>query len=329
MFALLTLAAGAGIASDVDIASDIEETGPAHCRLLLIESEDAEPYASSRTAFVAELERLRCGRDAGPEITRHTIDNQEGLVRRIWRMEEVASYDAVIVQGTIAAGALRDIIGAGGDRPVFFANVTDPVDLDLISAFDEPPPHNFTGVAYPVDIRERLRFVRRLFPDVESIGLVHTTMPQSRAYNRRLREALSDSEFEDLVLHTREVPFVSGEQGMARSVALAREEVAGLDSEVDVFLAPNDQMGVDAGYLRMVAEVASSPLIGVDESNLAGSYGAVAALYPSTEEAGVLLANKIVRYLSGVPFNRILPVQLEGREAINPERAREFGLNER
>ncbi len=323
-FAFLLFAAGFSAGSDHEVA------GVETCRLLLIDSEDAEPYTSFRRAFSAELERLRCGADSGPAITRHSIDNQEGLARRLWRTEDTGGYDAVVVQGTIAAAAVRDLVRQGDySHPVFFANVTDPVELDLIEVFDEPPSGRFTGIAYPVDIGERLRFVRDLFPDVESLGLVHTTMPQSRTYNARLREVLDQPEFQDLRLHAREVPFVSGGQGMTRSISIAREEVSELDSEVDVFLVPNDQMGADERYVRMVSEVASSPLIGVDESNLDGPSGAVAALYPPVDVAAELLADKIVRYLAGEPFQQMFPRQLQGRPAINPDRAEEFGLNER
>lgn len=320
---VLCFFAGAGVgARGDDISAEIDD-----CRLLVIESEDAEPYVSFRRAFRRELDRLECGGDAGPDITRHSVENREGLARRIWRTEDISSYDAIVVQGTVAARSIRDLVDPDDGKPVFFGSVTDPVGLGLISGFDRPPSGRFTGVAYPVDIRERLRFVLDLFPEADSIGLVHTDMPQSTAYNARLREIMAETEFSDVSLHTREVPFVPGERGTARSVALARDKVAELDSKVDVFLAPNDQMGVTERFVRMVAEEASSPLIGINKSTAAGASGAVAALYPSDESAGRTLADQVLAYLSGEPFDRIFPGRPEAKTVINPDRAGEFGLD--
>jgi len=296
------------------------------CNLLIIDSANAEPYTSFRRAMLTLLETEGCGGEHGLDVQRYSAGNQAGLARRIWRTERPQEYDAVIVQGTIAAREIHSLTAGDSHVPIFFGNVTDPVDLGLIDSFSEPPPRNFTGVSFPIDIAERIRFVREVVPHARTIGLVHTSMPQARSYNRRLREVLRSEEFADITLVSRVVPYVPGENGVHRSVALAREHIRELDRRVDVFLSANDQMGVNSEFVHMVSRTATSPLIGVDGDTVGGENGAVAALYSSTEENGRTIADMILQFLNGAGFATLHPREPEARVAIDHDMLTRYDL---
>ena len=296
------------------------------CRILIIDSEEGEPYDSFRVAFVEELTRRGCPGGSEPAFQRYSLSNEIGRARRVFQIESFPEYDAVVLQGTIAAIAFHELDYGNLSQHYFFGNVTDPISVGLIDAFDRAPPANFTGISYPVPPVERLRFIRRLMPEARTIGLIHTDMPQSLAYNERLRDALAREDLRDLQVVTREVPFVPGEHGMRRSIVLAREYVTELNGRVDLFLSPNDQMGVREEFARMVAGNASAPLIGLGEYEVHSNLGATASLFASTTAAGRELATMVYKYVQGADFAAIHPPEPAYDVAINPVLASRFGI---
>ena len=305
------------------------EAGVGSCRLLIIDSDDGEPYASLRMALLSELERLGCGENADhlfEQIDYHSINNELGLARRIWQTSSPEEYDAVVIQGTIAAIAAHELAYGRSSPTVFFANVTDPVGIGLVDQLSGPPPANFTGIAYPVPPAERLRLIRNVFPDARDIGLIHTDMPQSVSYNRRLEEALQQEEFQDLRLHRREVPFVPGRDGLRRSAALSREFIEELDPVVDVFLTPNDQLGVHEEFVRLLVGLGSTPVIATDEYAVTEGWGAVLSLFGSTVDSGRTLAGMIYSYLSGTSLQTIEPREPTPQLVVNRRMAERFEI---
>lgn len=295
-------------------------------RILIIDSQLGEPYTSFREHLVDSLTEKTAAENSTISIEFYSLGNQVGAAQRIWNTEQHNQYAAVVIQGTIAAIAFQEMVYGDPAVPVFFGSVTDPVGIGIIDGLDKPPPANFTGIAYPVPAAERLRFVTTMMPDARNIGLIFSDMPQSRSYIDMIYQAVQEEDLRHLCLHIRSVPFVPGEDGLRRSVVLARQHVAELDPIVDVFLAPNDQMGAQEPFQRMVFNTASSPLVGLGSIDIQENWGAVMSMYPSTPDSAKTLADMLYRYLHGTPFSQLYPQASESNILIDRNKAKRFNI---
>lgn len=302
MRALVTVMGGLLLVSGMVLAAE-------PVRLLFIDTQAGAPYDDSRQATVDELRRLLSAAGRGLEVQHYSLQHYDGIATRIWHNlgEAQRRHDAVVVNGTMAAQAFRDLAKDQPQQRFFFLAVTDPVGLGLIENFDRPPSANFTGVSYPVPVRERLRLLRAAMPEARTIGLIYADMPQSHSYKRWLDEALAEPEFRDLKVLYRQIPFVPSDGGQQRMARLAAAEAQQLDGQVDLFLAPNDQLGVQPYFAQALAPVISKPLMGVGERDVREGWGAAFTIYADQAEAGRQLAEMLFRYVGGTPFAEIRP----------------------
>lgn len=295
------------------------EGGPR--RIVVIDSADAEPYNTAREAMVEALRQAGFVDGGSIEIVRHEAENDEARARALcdWVASEAPAV--LVVNGTVAARAARATLW-GSDLPVVFTSVTDPVGETLIDDFDIAPPSNMTGVSYGVPIHMRFNVIKKRFPHDRDralrVGLVHSSMPQSRGYRRLVEAALDGAFVGDDELKTyarlagfevvfREVPFVAGPDGLDAMVAAAREQVRAIDGQVDLFVSPSDILGTSRPYAEMVARSASKPLIGLGRDDVVQRWGALGSIYPSVPDIGKQAAVMVERLLEGEPVSAIRP----------------------
>ncbi len=314
---LLLALASVGLTHCTSDPADPED-GPR--QIVIIDSADAEPYNTAREAMVEALRRAGFVDGGSIEIVRHEVDNDEARARATCQLVAANPPAVVVVNGTVAARAAKATLE--GDLPVVFTSVTDPVGEALIDDFDIPPPANITGVSYGVPIHMRFNVIKRRFPHDRAralrIGLVHSSMPQSRGYRRLIEAALAGAFVGDDDLKTyarlsgleitfREVPFVGGEGGLEAMVDAARAEIRALDGQVDLFVSPSDILGTSRPYAEMVAATASKPLIGLGRDDVVERWGALGSIYPSVPDIGQQAAAMVVRLLEGEPIGAIRP----------------------
>jgi len=280
----------------------VQPAGAAPKKILIIETQTTEPYVTITAAMLKTLaERYAEGRDI--EIDRVSIGQHVGEAGNIWKYHDGAHAAVVYVAGTIAAQAMAPFMRAEPQVPFVFASVTDPVGLGLIGGFGTRPQANVTGVSFPPPVKERLRFIRRVMPNVRTIGLVYGDMPQSNAYRDWLERLLAqDPEFKDLRILFRKVDFVAGDNGTRRMAMRATAFIHELDPQVDLFLAPNDQMGINPAFANMVVKTASKPLVGIIEPDAREGWGATMTYYPSLTGMGRQAGRMITRLLDGEPL---------------------------
>ncbi len=277
-------------------------------RLLIIDSQDGEPYLSARKALLMSLESLGYVPGRTLELTRHSIGNDRARAEALLAEELPRRYDVVVINGTVAAMAAKAVAFGSPEHRFVFACVTDPVGLGLIDGFDRPPKANFTGVCFPVPVASRLKFVLDLMPGVRTIGMVCSDMPQSVSYRRWLEEALkTDRQLSNLKLMIRTVELIPGEDGTRRMAEAAESHVRELDPLVDVHLSPNDQLGMERAFAETVWRVATKPLIGIGRRDVVEGWGATMSIYPSDAGAGRQCARMIRQLLEGVPMRDIPP----------------------
>jgi len=297
-------------------------------KLLIIDSQDQEPYKTLRESMLSQLENLGYAEGKNLEVDYESVGNYSGAAFNLLRrnvIQKQVDYDVIFVNGTIASqGALQfleenDV--SGRNLKFVFGNVTDPVGLGMVEELGKPATGLFTGIAYPVSVEERLRFLQRVFGENLTIGFVYADMPQSHSYNKWLEDALQKEEFKNLKFIFQKVEFVKSDGGHQRMTLLAKEMVKNLNNRVDLFLSPNDQLGSSAEYAQMIAETASKPLVG-----LAKEKGAVLSYAPDLEKNGQKIAQMIVELFSGKAIAEVIPQSSESTIYKDEELMKKFGI---
>jgi len=297
-------------------------------KILVVETQTTEPYITITGAMLKFLtERYAEGADI--EIDRVSIGQHVGEAKNIWKYHDGAHASVVFVAGTIAAQAMQPYMQAEPQIPFVFASVTDPVGLGLIDGFGVRPPANITGVSFPPPIKERLRFIRRVMPNVRTLGLVYGDMQQSNAYRGWLEHLLAeDPEFKDLHVIFRRVEFIAGDNGTKRMALQAAAVIRELDPQVDAFLAPNDQMGINPAFPEMVVKTATKPLVGVIEPDAREGRGATMTYYSSLPGMGRQAGRMVARLLDGESLSAIPPeIPKDLGVAFDWSLVAKFGLN--
>ena len=236
-------------------------------------------------------------------------------------------YTFVYLNGTVSAQAARELYYNHQKHRFIFASVTDPVGLGLIKDFNIPPEANFTGVSFPVPVSSRIRFVKSLIPEMRTIGLIYADMPQSRSYSKWLNDYLSQPENRKFKIIYRKIPLIKGEDGTRKMALMAKNHILELNNQVDVFISPNDQMGISIDFLKIMAKYSRKPLIGIAMRDVQHQYGAVASIFSSIHNIGETTAIMALKLLSGKKIKEI-PAEMPGNFgfAFNIKRAKQYGI---
>lgn len=297
-------------------------------KLLIMDSQAANPYEEARLSLLKALGSFGYveGRNLKTVVKYSGNDIRAG--ERILNREIKNSYDVIYAGGTAATISARNVLH-GKTQPVVFGSVTDPVGIGVIKDFTSKPGANFTGVCYPVPVKARLRFLKRLMPKAKTFGLIYADMPQSRSYNKWLGNLLkNDPEFKGISIIFRPVPLATGQDGARTMAANAKKYIHALDAKVDAYISANDQMGANRYFSQMVYKTSKKPLIGIEKDDVMGHWGAIAVIYPAGDSIGNQSARMIKRLFEGVKISEIMPEwpQQYGF-AVDLRKARRFGVD--
>jgi putative ABC transport system substrate-binding protein len=296
-------------------------------KLLIIDSQDGEPYDSARVALLAELAAQGYTEGGNLLVQRFSAGNKDGLATRHLMTEGPKGYDVIFCNGTIANKAAQAF---GHKNPAYtfvFCSITDPVGVGLLSALNQPTDSNFTGVAYPVSVESRLAFIKEVLPAAKKIGFIYANMPQSHSYVAWMKAACQTPAFSDLEIVYRQVEFVGGDKGHLRMTALAEVQVNELKDQVDVFLTPCDQLGSNREFAEMVAKTAPTvPLAALSENEVMQDWGAHFGVFPVQSLSGKQVGGMIARLFAGEPISTIIPTNPTGAYGLNLKRLQAAGI---
>lgn len=296
-------------------------------KLLIVDSTKAELYRILREAMVDELARLGYKDKENLAITYYSLAHYDGRARNIWRKEKDKNYDVIFVNGTVATKAFKELVFGDKKINVVFGNITDPVGVGVIDDFKSPPKANFTGVSYPVKVEERFKFIMDIMPNAKTFGMVYADMPQSHSYRNWVEKMLKKPQFKHIEVVFRQVDFIKSEGGHKRMAQLAQKHIKDLDKDVDAFVSPNDMMGGQEPFAKMVYNNASKPLIGLGRNDVMKDWGATMAIYPSLVLGGKKVAGMIKQLFEGKSIKSIIPSWPETGVAIDINKARKYGLD--
>ena len=278
-------------------------------KLLILDSQQGNPYDEVRSALAKTLAMHGYVEGKNLRSTLTVAGNDARAGERILRDElKKDRYDVIFVGGTVATISAKNVLLGNMDQRVVFAAPTDPVGIGVIKDFASPPFANFTGVCYPVPPRARFKFIRRLLPSARTLGLIYADMPQSKSYNKWVQDLIaSDPEFKQLKILFRAVPLITGENGDKRMAESAVAHISELDSQVDAFIKPNDQMGTRRQFAEVVYKTATKPLIGITKNDVMDGWGSTAVIYPSHASIGEQAAQMIQALFEGKNIAEIPP----------------------
>jgi putative ABC transport system substrate-binding protein len=130
-------------------------------------------------------------------------------------------------------------------------------------------------------------------------------MPQSLSYRAWLEQLLASApEFKDWKIIYRSVKFVRGDNGTQRMAMQTVPLIEELNAQVDLFLAPNDQMGINPEFARTMAKYADKSLVGIIEPDARAGWGAAMNIYPSLPGMGRQAGKMVARFRSGSSASR-------------------------
>ncbi len=275
-------------------------------RLFILDSQAGNPYDEVRTALLDTLSDA--GYIEGKNLQTHLEVIGNDVQLGITRLKEhlTQPYDVFFVGGTAATIAAKLVLFGQKQYPVVFGAPTDPVGIGVIQTFDTPPLANFTGVSYPVPVKARFRFIKKLLPKAKTFGFIYADMPQSHSYNAWVQDLLAnDPEFAGMRVIFKKVPLITGEHGDVEMSQAAIPIIQELNPQVDAFIKSNDQMGTRQYFSQMAYQYATKPLIGIVKDDVMERWGATAVIYPSHERIGQQTARMIQALFEGQTINQI------------------------
>ncbi len=304
-------------------------SAPAHQkRIIIIDSQTGAPYQTVRESMLAELAKKGYTEENGFISEYYSLSHYHGAAKSLWqhRMTKI-KYDAIFLNGTLAVSSFKKIAWQNPEYGFVYATVTDPLGLGLVDTYDAPPVGNFTGIAFHVPVDIRMGFVKDLIPNVKNIGFIYADMPQSHSYRKWIEELQTNPEWHDVNFHFRKVGFIPSDGGHHRMAEIAKKHITELDSIVDVFLSPHDQMGAQSPFAKNVLAIATKPLIGLGHDDVSLGWGATASIYPDETAIGVQAANMIERVLNGESISKIHAVRPSNFGIIiDKTKAEKFGV---
>lgn len=276
--------------------------------LLILEAQPTAPYAQVTETILSELQKHGLFQNQNLIVDRHVLGNYEGRGISTLRALKDANFHVILLNGTIAGLAAKKFMNQlpRSSQQAFqfvYVNITDPVGIGLVDSLQAPTSGAFTGISYPVKIAERLRLVQKYFGKNARVGYIYSEMPQSLSYKGWLDEQLKLPEFQSLNFVFRKIPFIHSDGGVERMAMIAETHIQEMDSLVDVFLSPNDQLGVSNAFGSRILRFSSKPLVG-----LADEMGCAIAVTPDLEKMGKDAAMMILGIYRGKKSKDFIPV---------------------
>lgn len=276
--------------------------------LLILEAQTTAPYAPVTEKILSELHKHGFDQGQNLIVDRQVLGNYEGRGISTLRALQDSKYHVILLNGTIAGLAAKkfmDLLPNASQQEFqfVFVNITDPVGIGLVDSLEGKTSGFYSGIAYPVKIAERLRLVQRYFGKKARVGYIYSEMPQSLSYKTWLDEQLKLPEFRPLNFVFRKIPFIHSDGGVERMALIAEPHIKELDSLVDVFLSPNDQLGVSNVFGSRILRFSTKPLVG-----LADEFGCAIAVTPDLEKMGKDATAMILGIYRGKKSKDFIPV---------------------
>ena len=270
-------------------------------------------HPAMEAALVGLRESLRQAGFAEPNglrLERRDAQADPALAAQYARELVDLKPDVIVALGNPAAQAM---VTATRRIPVVFSAVTDPVEANLVPAW-QASGTNVTGVSDLIPTHKQLDLIKQARPNARRIGMVHTqSEPNARASFKQMQEAASK-----VGMTLIDVPVTR-----SMSVGAAARSLIG---KVDVlFVGTDHQVTLAMDTLAKVANDAKLPLFAADGSQVEAD--ASAAWTIDYRALGQQTGRMVARILKGTAPGAIAPeTSVRHQLVVNPQAAARQGV---
>ncbi|MDO4435001.1 MAG: ABC transporter substrate-binding protein [Cardiobacteriaceae bacterium] len=199
------------------------------------------------------------------------------------------SPDVAVAIGTPSAQALQSALQ--GSKPLVFAAVTDPVEANLVSNWQDTSA-NITGVSDQVSVEQHLDLILEIKPDAKRIGTI---------YNAGEANSVSAIRALQSALQTRGLTLVEAAATKTSEVMEAAQSLVG---QVDVVYVVQDNTVISAiKAVLTVAEEQGWAVFSADTGSV--REGALATVSFDYEEVGREAGKQVAEILRGKKVSEI------------------------
>ncbi|MGI6684681.1 MAG: ABC transporter substrate-binding protein [Bacillota bacterium] len=221
--------------------------------------------------------------------------------------------DLILAIATPTAQAVANA-SKNSSLPVLFTAVTDPVAAGLVKSMEKPDT-NLTGTTDMAPVKDQIKLIQEIKPDVQNIGIVYNTSE----VNSVVQVELAKQAAADLGLN-----IVEGAATNSSEVDQAAKSLVG---KVEAIYVPTDNTVVSA--LEAVINVAKkNKLLLVSAENDSVKRGTVATIGLDYYKLGEQTGKMAIKILSGEGKPQDMPVESQSGNQItvNQKAAADLGV---
>lgn len=241
------------------------------------------------------------------------LQNAQGDQSNLASMSKklVADKNNVIVG--ITTPATLSLSNVTKDIPIVMGGITYPVEAGLIAS-EEKPGNNITGVSDRTPIKEQLKVMQQVLPEMKKVGIIYTASEDNSS--KQAQEAKELAEGMGLEVVIKSVSNTNDIQQVTESVA----------STVDAIFVPIDNTLASA--MATVIKVTDSYKIPVFPSaDTMVADGGLLGIGVDQYKIGVETARVVVAVLNGVkPADKSVVLANDGIIYLNEEKAKQLNI---
>ncbi len=265
---------------------------------------------AARTGFLATLKQN--GYVEGKNLTVE-YQNAQGDANNLQSIAQKLTSSKPDLVLAIATPSAQAMAGATKDIPILITAVTDPVGARLVKS-SEQPGTNVTGTNDMNPIKDQVELIKKLVPNVKSVGVIYNAGEQ----NSQTQVKLVKAEAAKLGIEVVEATVTT-----TADVMQATQSLVG---KVQAIYVPTDNTVVSAAAsVIQVADKNKLPIIAGESSVV--DKGALATIGIDYQKLGEQTGEMAVRVLKGEkPQNMAVESQKEFSITINQKNADLLGI---
>jgi len=256
-------------------------------KLGIIQHTDNQSFTQMREAMLKRLKEL------GYDDNKLEVDykNAQGDMSNLNTICQTMIQDNKDVIVPVVTPSTQAMVNAGGNTPIIFMSVTDPVAAKIMKDLKRPE-NNITGTSNAVPVKNIFELAKQLTPKVKTYGIIYDASEVNSVAT--VNNAKKYFEANDL-------KYVESVVSNASEVQQATQSLVG---KVDAIFVPLDSVVNSA--MAQVSEIASKAKLPVyTAANTMVVNGGFATVGVSYEKIGIMTADMIDRYLKGTPISKI------------------------
>lgn len=242
------------------------------------------------------------------------LQNAQGDQSNLVAMSKKLVSDKNNILVGITTPATLSLSNETKNIPIIMGGITYPVEAGLIKSEDKPG-NNITGVSDRTPIKEQLKIMKKVLPNMKKVGIIYTASEDNSTKQAKEAEKLAQDMNLEVVIKS--VANTNDIQQVTESVA----------SSVDAIFVPIDN--TIASAMATVVKVTDSYKIPVfPSSDTMVKDGGLLGIGVDQYKIGVETARVVVEILNGAKTeDKPIVLANDGIIYLNNKKAKELGIN--